>query len=187
MRPEWMVDRARFEKKEQGVSSQGFGDEAIVESSTMRGQSWPCLRQFAVFMENRVGRLHELLRHMEREDIRVVALTIANSVDCAIVRVMFSDSDRGRELFRLSNFAVSESDVVGVELPNDPQPYLKICMALLQAELNIHYTYPLLYRGQGRGVIALYVDDVDLALRTLTEKGHRLVTETDLLNDSDFG
>lgn len=152
----------------------------------MRGQSWPCLRQFAVFMENRVGRLHELLRHMERDDVRVVALTIANSVDCAIVRVMFNDTERGRELFRLSNFAVSESDVVGVVLPDNPQPYLKICMALLQAELNIHYTYPLLYRKQGRGVVALYVDDVDLALRTLTEKGLQLVTEDDLMNDDEF-
>lgn len=168
------------------MSSKGFGDKSAVDPSTMRGQSWPCLRQFAVFMENRVGRLHELLRHMERDDVRVVALTIANSVDCAIVRVMFNDTERGRELFRLSNFAVSESDVVGVVLPDNPQPYLKICMALLQAELNIHYTYPLLYRKQGRGVVALYVDDVDLALRTLTEKGLQLVTEDDLMNDDEF-
>lgn len=165
------------------MTAKGFGDKSAVESSTMRGQAWPCLRQFAVFMENRVGRLHELLRHMERQDVRVVALTIANSVDCAIVRVMFNDAERGRELFRLSNFAVSESDVVGVVLPDDPQPYLKICMALLQAELNIHYTYPLLFRKRGRHVIALYVDDVDLALRTLTEKGLQLVTEDDLMGD----
>jgi hypothetical protein len=168
------------------VSFSGFGDESAVDASTMRGRAWPCLRQFCVFMENRVGRLHELLRHLERHDLRVVALSIANSVDCAIARVMLNDSDRGRELFRLSNFCVSESDLVGVELPDDPQPYLRICMALLQAELNIHYTYPLLYRRGNRGAIALYVDDVDLAMRTLSEKGHRIITETDLLNDTDF-
>jgi hypothetical protein len=137
-------------------------------------------------MENRVGRLHELLRHLERYDLRVVALSIANSVDCAIARVMLNDSDRGREVFKLSNFCFSESDLVGVELPDDPQPYLKICMALLQAELNIHYTYPLLYRRHGRGAIALYVDDVDLALKTLADKGLQIVTETDLLNDTEF-
>ena len=56
----------------------------------MRGRSWPCLRQFCVFMENRVGGLNELLRHLERHDLRVVALSIANSVDCAIVRVMLT-------------------------------------------------------------------------------------------------
>lgn len=168
------------------MSSQGFGDKSAVDPSTMRGQAWPCLRQFAVFMENRVGRLHELLRHLESHELRVVALSIANSVDCAVVRVMLNDTDRGRELFRLSNFAVSESDVVGVVLPEDPQPYLKICMALLQAELNIHYTYPLHFRKRGRGTIALYVDDVDLALRTLSEKGLQLISEDDLLNDNEY-
>ena len=59
-------------------------------------------------------------------------------------------------------------------------------MALLQAELNIHYTYPLLYRHRGRGAIALYVDDVDLALKTLTDKGHRIITENDLLDDDEY-
>ena len=168
------------------MSSMGFGDDAAVEPSTAKEQGWPCLRQFCVFMENRVGRLNELLRHLERYDVRVVALSIANSVDCAIVRVMLNDSDRGRELFRLSNFAVSESDLVGVELPDDPQPYLKICMALLQGELNIHYTYPLLYRRRGRGAIAMYVDDVELAMKTLSDKGHRIITENDLMNDDEF-
>ncbi|HVV99071.1 MAG TPA: acetolactate synthase [Planctomycetaceae bacterium] len=168
------------------MSSRDFGDQSAIDASTMRGRSWPCLRQFCVFMENRVGGLNELLRHLERHDLRVVALSIANSVDCAIVRVMLNDTDRGRELFKLSNFAFAESDLVGVELPDDPQPYLRICMALLQAELNIHYTYPLLYRRAGHGAIALYVDDVDLALRTLTDKGHRLITETDLLHDDPY-
>jgi len=165
------------------MSSMGFGDQDSIDASTMRGRAWPCLRQFCVFMENRVGGLHELLRHLERYEVRVVALSIANSVDCAIVRVMLNDSDRGRELFKLSNFTVAESDLVGVELPDDPQPYLKICMALLQAELNIHYTYPLLYHGRGRGAIALYVDDVDLALKTLADKGLRVITENDLMDD----
>ena len=164
--------------------SMGYGDDSVVDASTMRGHEWPCLHQFCVFMENRVGGLNELLRHLERYETRVVALSIANSVDCAIVRVMLNDSDRGRELFKLSNFAVAESDLVGVELPDDHQPYLRICMALLQAEINIHYTYPLLYRSaEGRGAIALYVDDVDLAMRTLLEKGHRLITENDLLDN----
>jgi hypothetical protein len=74
-----------------------------------------------------------------------------------------------------------------VELSNDPQPYVKICIALLQAELNIHYTYPLLYRRNGRGAIALYVDDVETGIKTLSDKGHRIITENDLLEyDGDY-
>lgn len=164
---------------------EGSGGEATA-ALTARSRAWPCLRQFAVFVENRVGRLHDLLRHLESHDIRVVALSIANSVDCAVVRIMVHDSDRGREILQLSNFAFAEIDLIGVELPDGPQPFVQICLALLQAELNVQYTYPLLYHRSGRGAIALYVEDVDLALRTLEEKGLHIVTESDLLMDDDM-
>jgi hypothetical protein len=164
-----------------------FGGKSATDPSTARGRDWPCLRQFGVFVENRVGQLHSLLRHLETQDIRVMALSIADSVDYAIVRIVLDNYERGKEIFSLSNFTVFENDLVGVELPNDPQPYVKICLALLQAEINVHYTYPLLYRGHGRGAIALYVDDVDMALKTLSDKGHRIVTENDLKNDDELG
>jgi hypothetical protein len=164
-----------------GRTRQDAGAGSVTPAATSRGQSWPCLRQFNVFTENRVGRLHELMRLFEGPEIHVVALSVANSVDCAFVRIMVNDSDRGREILNLSKFAFTEIDLVGVELPPGPKPMMNICLALLQAELNVHYTYPLLYRRHGRGAIALFVDDVDLALRTLEEKGMRIVTENDLL------
>ena len=166
--------------------SQGAGGGQATDPVTARSRAWPCLRQFAVFVENRVGRLHELLRLFESHQIRVVALSIANSVDCAFVRIMVNDSDRGREILQLSKFPFAEIDLIGVELPDGPQPFVQICLALLQAELNVQYTYPLLYNRGGRGAIALYVDDVDLALRTLEEKGLSIVTESDLLLDDEM-
>lgn len=172
--------------KKKGGTTAGSGGGQATEAVTSRARAWPCLRQFAVFVENRVGRLHELLRLFESHEIRVVALSIANSVDCAFVRIMVNDADRGREILNFSKFAFAEIDLIGVELPEGPQPFVQICLALLQAELNVQYTYPLLYHRSGRGAIALYVDDVDLALRTLEEKGLRIVTESDLLMDDDM-
>lgn len=169
-----------------GGKGTGAGSGQATESVTKRGRGWPCLRQFAVFMENRVGRLHDLLRIFESHDIRVVALSIANSVDCAFVRIMVNDTDRGREILELSKFSFAEIDLIGVELPEGPQPFVQICLALLQAELNVHYTYPLLYQRGGRGAIALYVDDVDLAQKTLEEKGLRIITESDLLDEDEM-
>lgn len=163
-----------------------FGDDATVAPDTMHGRDWPCLRQFGVFLENRVGNLNELLRHLEGHDLRVMALSIVDSADCAIVRLMLDNYERGHELFALSQFMVFETDLIGVELPDDPQPYVSIFKALLQAELNIHYTYPLLYRRRGRSAIALYVDDIDLGLQTLNDLGLRIVTENDLLNDDEY-
>lgn len=165
----------------------GGGDElGGTPAETLRGETWPCLRQFAVFMENRVGRLHDLMRLFEGRDVAVRGLSIANSVDCALVRLIVSATDRAREILQLSQFHFSENDVVGVELPDGPQPFVQICIGLLQAELNIHYVYPLLYRRNDHGAVALYVDDVDSAMQTLRAKGLRLITENDLLESEDF-
>lgn len=155
----------------------------FTESETMHGRSWPCLRQFCVFLENRVGRLNELLRLVEDLDNQVVALSIVDSVDFAMVRLMFSNTERGREKLSLSGFMFNESDVVGVELPESEKPLSDVCTALLAAELNIHHAYPLLYRRRGKSVVAMYVDDIDLSIQVLQDAGFRIITESDLLDD----
>ena len=79
-----------------------------------------------------------------------------------------------------------ETDVIGVELPGTDQPHVSICKAVMQAEVNIHYMHPMIYRRNGHGAIAVYVDDVDETLRVLGEAGHRSSTENDLLMDDEF-
>jgi hypothetical protein len=166
--------------------SSGFAGGSEVAPATMRGLDWPCLHQFCVFMENRVGRLHELLRTLERQDLRVVGLSVVDTVDFAVARLIVNDTDRGREVLTLAGFTMTENDILGVVLPEDDQPFEQIFFALMTAELNISYTYPLLYRYQGRGAVALHVDDIDQAVQILKSKGHRVITEGDLLGDGDL-
>ena len=166
--------------------SMDFGDGQPTEPATIRGRDWPCLRQFGVFMENRVGSLHDLLRKLERDDLRVVALSIVDSIDHAVARLVLNNYERALELLEFSNLTFFESDVIGVELPDHPQPHIAVCQALMRAEVNIHYTYPLLYRREGRGAIAIYVDDVDEAIRLLGESSLKVITENDLDNDDQY-
>ncbi len=79
--------------------SMDFGDEQGLDKLTARGREWPCLRQFGVFMENRVGRLHDLMRHIETHDLRVVALSIVDSIDYAVAELSVDNTDRPREIF----------------------------------------------------------------------------------------
>lgn len=160
-----------------------FDDDVPVSPMTMRGRDWPSLRQFCVFMENRVGRLHELLKQIERFDLRIVALSVVDTVDFAVARIMVDDYDRGREIFSLTQFTVIENDILGVELPDEADPFATIFRLLVTAEINIAYTYPLLYRKGKRGAIALYVDDIDQARGILEEQGHHLLSEADLQAD----
>lgn len=160
----------------------GGGSVASTDPKTARGRGWACLRQFSVFMENRVGNLADLMRHIESVDLRVVALSIVDSVDCVVARIIVNNYERGHELFQLSGLTVFETDVIGVELPDEPQPLVEICRPLLRSEVNIHYAYPLLY-GRKRGAVAIYVDDIDQALKALESSELKIVTENDLTDD----
>jgi len=166
--------------------SEDFGDKIPVDAVTSRGRDWPCLQQFVVFLENKVGSLHELLRHVERDDLKIMALSILDSSDSAIARMITNNYERTRELLELSSLPFAECEVIGVLLPDVDQPHTNICGSLMSAELNVHYVYPLMYRRDRRGAVAVYVDNVDEALRVLREQQHEFVTEDDLLEYDDM-
>jgi len=156
------------------------GEGTGIDYTTARGRDWPSVRQFNVFLENRLGMLLDVVRHFETTDIRIVSLTIVDSADCAIIRMVLSDPERALEIFRLARLPVTESDLLVVQLPEGSQPLLQICKALLVAEINIHYAYPLLVGPRGHAAVALHVDDHETASQTLQSQGFTLFTENDL-------
>jgi hypothetical protein len=178
-----------FSKALQHVRKHGMtsfsntGEGATVGFATARGRNWPTLRQFTVFLENRVGQLAELVRRFAGTRVRIVALSISDAGECAFVRFLLSHPEQGREILERAGLAIIESDLIGVELPEDSQPLVQICTALLQAEINIIQAYPVLMRPRGRPVVALMVDNTEMGLETLAAKGFSMITEGDLDDD----
>ncbi len=166
-----------------GGSGGDFSGEeggAGIGFATMHGRDYPSIRQFTVFLENRVGQLLEVVRRFEGSNVRIVALSVADSTECSIVRFLLSDPEAGREVLERAGLAIVESDLIGVELPDSPQPLLQVCTALLQAEINIAQVYPLLSRPHGNPAVALMVDNIEMALDTLANKGFSPINEDDL-------
>lgn len=160
----------------------GDGDEAPVDFDTAKGRDWPSVRQFNVFLANRMGALLDLVRRFEQTDIRVVSLTVVETADCAIIRLVPSNYERGYEILTSAKFAFTESDLLVVKLPDDDRPLLTITKALLSAEIDICYMYPLLIGvgPMGNTAIAVYVDDFETAAAALEGQGFTLFTESDL-------
>jgi hypothetical protein len=157
------------------------GDEGSeIGFSTARGRDWPSVRQFNVFLENRLGGLLNVVRRFETTDIRIVSLTVVDSADCAIIRMVLSDPERALEIFHQAGLPITESDLLVVQLPDGTQPLLQICKALLAAEISIHYAYPLLVGPQGHPALALKVEDIDTAANFLQQRGFTLFSEGDL-------
>jgi hypothetical protein len=160
-----------------------IGEGTGTAFSTMRGRNYPSIRQFTVFMENRVGQLLEVIRRFEGSKVKIVALSIVDSAECAFVRFLLSHPEQGREILERAGLALIETDLIGVELPPGPQPLLRVCTALLQAEVNIVQAYPLLVRPRGAPAVALMVDNIEAGMEVLAEKGFSMITEADLAED----
>jgi hypothetical protein len=159
-----------------------FGDSADIDFDTARGRDWPSVRQFNVFLANRMGALLDLVRRFEQTDVKVVSLTVVETADCAIIRLVPSDYERGYEILTAAKFPFTESDLLVVKLPDDDRPLLTITKALLSGEINICYMYPLLIGvgPLGNTAIAVYVDDFENAAAALEGQGFTLFTENDL-------
>jgi len=127
-----------------------------------------------------------MLRCVVRPDLQIIGLSIVDSADCSIARLITNNYERTRELLEFSGVTKFETDVIGVLLPEAEQPHTRVCSSLVSAELNVQYVYPLTYRRNGRGSIAIYVDNNDEALRVLREQKYDLVTEDDLLEYDEF-
>jgi hypothetical protein len=160
-------------------------ESAGVGYATMRGRNYPTNRQFTVFLENKVGNLLEVVRRFEGSRVRIVALSITDTAECAFVRFLLSYPEQGREILERAGLAIIESDLIGVELPDVPLPLVEISTALLQAEVNIVQAYPLLIRPRGRAAVALMVDNIEMAQETLASKGFSMITEADLQEDEE--
>lgn len=155
--------------------------QAPVDAITTRGFQPPLNTQFSVFLENRVGRLLDLVGVFEGQALRVAAFSVIDAADHAVVRVLTSRGELARRLLERNHMTFAETDLLVVELDElHGRGLANLCSVLLSAEINICFAYPLLVRPHGAPAIALHTDDLTLAGYVLRRKLYVLLGENDL-------
>jgi hypothetical protein len=155
-------------------------DMDSTELKTEKGPVEEEVRQFSVFMENKVGRLLDIVKIFSQARVHVVALSILDTADAAIVRLVTDDPDRARALFQEHGLAFTEVSLVVVELSSSATDLKAVLTALLQAECNIHSAYSLLTRPRGKAALALHVEDSEVASSVLQASQFKLLTQRDI-------
>ena len=153
--------------------------ETPVEEITANGYEAPKNVQFSVFLANKVGRLLELLEVFEGHALALAAISVVDSADHAVVRVLTSRSDLARRILDRANLPFGESDVLVVQM-DSTHTMSMICAGLLGAEINIQYAYPLLVSPNDRSAIAIHCEDYVLSAQILRRRGFNLLAENDL-------
>lgn len=137
------------------------------------------VKQFSVFAENRVGRLYDLSSVLQSHNVHMVALTVLDTTDSAILRVIVDDPDLARELMINNDFPFTETSVIAIEIAGEHR-IKDVLGALLEAEINIHYVYSFLMRPSDKTALAINVEDPDVAAQALNNCGFRVLTQGDI-------
>ncbi|MHC4975840.1 MAG: acetolactate synthase [Planctomycetota bacterium] len=153
-------------------------NDALNPFSTLQGYEAPHVTQYSVFLDNKVGKLLEIMRAFEHDHTcQIVSLCIIESSDHAVVRIITNNARCAKRVLRENSFSFSELEVLVVRLEDD-HSILSMCATLMGAELNIHFMYPLLWHDYG-GAFALAVDDPTFAGQVLRRKQYTMLGEGD--------
>ena len=140
----------------------------------------PPVRQFSIFLRNKVGALLDVVKMLNEHAVDVLALNVQDSADAAIVRIVVSDPEAVQDLFVSHDIAFSTCDLLVSELKEGASELSKLLTALLMAEVNIHGCYSLLSRPRGNTALALHVEDNECATAVLRSHGFRLLDQGDI-------
>src|SRR6202030_449716 len=140
----------------------------------------PLVKQFSVCLPNKVGAMLEVVKLLNAHHSHVVAISVSESTDSAIARIVVSDPDGVEQLFRENDVAYGMCEVVVVELREVATQLAKLLATLFSAEVNVHFTYPLLTRPNGLAALALHVDDNECASAVLISSGFKTLSQDDI-------
>jgi hypothetical protein len=140
----------------------------------------PLVKQFSVFLPNKVGAMLDIVKVLNANSTHVVALSVSESTDSAIARIIVSDPERVEKVLQKKNVAFGVCEVVVVEMREVATQLVKLLAALFMAEVNVHFTYPLLTRPRGFAALALHVDDTECASSVLMGEGFKILSQSDI-------
>lgn len=152
----------------------------MASSSTAEKLASTPVRQFSVFLQNKVGALLEVVKLLNEHNVVVLALSIQDSSESSIGRMIVSDPESVSRLFHEHEIPFSECEVLVVELREGAADLAKALSALLMAEVNIFFSYPLLIRPRGRAVLVMHLDDTECSSSVLRGEGFKILTQADL-------
>ena len=135
--------------------------------------------QLSIHADNKVGRLHELIGLFSVHEVHIMALSILDTTESSIIRVIVDYPEEAQQLLVEHRFSFVLCEIIAVEL--DTEADIKdVTYALVQAEINIHYIYPFIVRPHDRHGLALCLEDNDLAAETLRHHQIRVIGQNDI-------
>lgn len=133
------------------------------------------VKQISVFLENKAGRLAEVTEVLGKHNINIRALSIADTTDFGILRLIVNAPYKAYEVLKEEGFTVSSTDVIAVEIADEPGGLSKALQALQEVDINIEYLYAFLQKASKAALVVFRVERLDEAIEVLQKNGFHIL------------
>lgn len=140
------------------------------------------VEQISIFIENKSGRLAEITRILGEAGINIRALSLADTSDFGILRLIVNDCAKANTVLKENGFTVNKTEVVAVEVPDRPGGLSAILQSLDREEINVEYMYAFVERCGGNAVIIFRFDETDKAIAALSAHNFNMLEGSRLYN-----
>ena len=138
------------------------------------------IKQLTVFVQNSKGTIVSVTDILAKNDINIRALSIAETKDFGILRLIVNNNQKAIELLQENGYLIKAIDVIGVKIGDKPGELASALSVLDKADINVEYLYAFMARTEKHAYVVLRVEDNSLAENALVNAGFKLVTEQDV-------
>ena len=140
------------------------------------------VKQISIFLENKAGKLAELTEYLQKSQIDMRALSIAEAQDFGIVRIIVDDAYKTSCILKEAGYVASITPVLAVEMPDEPGSLFRILKMLGDGGVNLEYMYAFLTRKAATAYMVLRVENNEKAIEVLNKNGIHTICQDALSN-----
>jgi hypothetical protein len=134
------------------------------------------VEQISIFVENKSGRLAEVTNLLAKNGINIRALSLADTADFGIFRLIVSDPEKAVSVLKENGFTISKNEVVPVVVPDRPGGLASILNVLQGKNINVEYMYAFVQKSEGNAILIFRFDETERAIETLNKAGVRVLS-----------
>ena len=138
------------------------------------------VEQISVFLENRAGHLAEVTRTLAENNVNIRALSLADTSDFGILRLIVTDNEKAKEALKAKGFTVGRTNVVAAEVGDNPGGLHNILEMLAVGNVNVEYMYAFVTQSGHNAVLVFRFDQTDKAIEVLRSNGVRILSGEEL-------
>jgi len=133
------------------------------------------IKQISVFLENKKGRLYEALNTLAKADVNIRALSIADTSDFGILRMIVNDPEKAKKALENAGFTTKITNVLAVGVKDKPGGLAEVLKILYEGDINVEYVYAFVEKKGEEALVVLRTNNLDKTIDLLQKKGVKLL------------